>query len=202
MAIKVASKPSVTEILAGCGLAPRPERLTPQLEWALALGREIHYATALYDLGVDIDEEALSPDARIALEAFRVFRESDATASGWKVAAIETQLEGDYARGACDRIYESDGRTFLLDLKTGRPHGWHRVQTAAYATLYKPDDHQRIIRGALYWQPEKGIWHLRHHSDEVDFVVWSSAVNLYYFRKSKGDFIKPLGVWKWTSITK
>lgn len=177
--------PGVTSVL---------ERLTSfeyvppaALERARTLGRAVHIACELDDLG-DLVEGSVAGPLRPYLAAYRKFRA--AVSPTWE--GIEEQVFHpihEYA-GTLDRrgtMYKAPG---VLDIKTGIPLPVVRLQTAAYveawcATRTVPSTYYR--RWALYLRAD-GSYLLREvKTGRDDFRVFLSALNLYRWEKANAE---------------
>lgn len=70
-----------------------------------------------------------------------------------KVKHIELVLISDKLKlgGTCDRVYEIDGKTVLLDLKTSKSaiYDSHHIQCAAYAQMYEELHKKQIDQVAI-----------------------------------------------------
>jgi len=115
----------VTSVIREAGLMPsyKPK----DLEWYLAKGTAIHKATELFDKGT-LDESTVDPRIIGYLESWQKL-------SAREFTGIEVQL--------ADAIYGYAGtidRLPLLDIKSGAPEKWHKIQLGAYYGLCKAND--------------------------------------------------------------
>jgi hypothetical protein len=121
-------RPSVTQILAGVGLID-PRWFTPE---SRARGQAVHAACHYLDEG-DLDLASVAPEIEKYVDAWMCFKRDVSL----EVVSAE-QLVYRPAHGYCgrlDRVARMHGgpSQFVLDIKTGGPADWHRLQTAAYA---------------------------------------------------------------------
>ena len=112
---------NVTSVIREAGFMPS---YTPaDLEWYLERGRAIHKATELYDKG-ELDESTVDP---------RIF----GYLKSWKTLNFKYHPQH-IEMPLCDPIYGYAGtidRLPLLDIKSGQPEKWHRIQLGAYYGL-------------------------------------------------------------------
>lgn len=106
------------------------------LEAAAQRGRDVHLALEYYDHGT-LDEEALAPEYRGYLEAYKRFCQD----TGFVVGHIETRryhphrhYAGTFDRTGYLPTSRSDSRV-VLDFKTGMFQDGHFGQLAAYSNL-------------------------------------------------------------------
>jgi hypothetical protein len=126
----------VTSIIRDSGLMP--SYMPDDLEWYLERGSAIHLATELYDKGT-LDESTLDPRIAGYLESWKQSKHY------YPNERIEVQL--------ADPVYWYAGtvdRLPLLDIKSGSPATWHRIQLSAYWGLCKANK----IDADLYSNPK------------------------------------------------
>lgn len=165
--------PSVTQALGGAGLIDT-RWYTPE---ACQLGTYVHEATELYDMGV-LDVDALDPVVAGYLGAWRRFRGN----TGCEILDIErrecSQLH--LFAGTVDRVLTIDGVRFVIDIKTGQPEPWHRLQTAAYAMMLA-ERGEHCERASIYLDP--GVkYKLRIHDDPNDEGVFMAALTIHNWK--------------------
>lgn len=163
--------PSVTAILTAVGAIDS--------DWytdaSKRRGTWVHEATALLDRGeLDADEaQVRTPEYWPYVAAYQAFLK-DAQPD---ICDVECRVHDDlygYA-GTLDRTLFLNGRWSLLDLKTGSPARWHRLQTAAYARL-RLNDGRTPDRYVLYLKPD-GTYRLSEPcTDRQDEAIFLSAV--------------------------
>ena len=113
---------SVTEVIKESGLLNYPATVNSQ--WFMDRGTAVHAATEYYDKGT-LDESTVAEEIRGYLNAWIKYRAD----TGYTPEVIEkTLLHPVY--GYCGKI-DRNG----LDIKTGGPAPWHRMQGAAYNEL-------------------------------------------------------------------
>ena len=112
----------VTSVIKAAGFMP--EYKPQDAEWYMSRGSMIHLAAELYDRRT-LDEETLDPSIKGYLESWKKISDQ-----AW--VHIEMQL--------ADQIYQYAGtidRIPLLDIKSGSPAPWHKIQLGAYYGLCK-----------------------------------------------------------------
>lgn len=130
----------VTTVIRQAGLMP--EYSPKDAEWYMQRGSMIHLATELYDNGL-LDESSV--DSRIMgyLESWEKYPDHE-----W--IGIEARL--------CDPVYMYAGtldRIPLLDIKSGSPVAWHKIQLGAYFGLCKANG-IRVEKGTAVYLQEDG----------------------------------------------
>jgi hypothetical protein len=166
--------PSVTTVLKTVGLIDG----TWFTADAAVRGTHVHTATELFDKGV-LDMSTVDPGILPYLRAYTSFLlESGAT---W--TAIEQRLYDGvrgYA-GTLDREGTINGERCILDIKTGPPQPWHRVQLAGYADLIR-EPGEPVKRWGL-WLQKSGIYRLLPYTDRSDRSVFRAALTLAQFKE-------------------
>ena len=122
--------PSVTQILKDVGLIDTTFFAPEHAE----RGTRVHEATVFWD-ETGMDDDTLPEEWAGYLSAWKKFREE----TGFAPSHIEQAFcsEQGYA-GTVDRIGKTHKiNPLLLDIKTGPPQAWHRLQLAAYALMVK-----------------------------------------------------------------
>jgi len=148
--------PGVTSIIKACGLI--------DLQWAtkrdMDRGTAVHRAVHLYELD-DLDERSLDPVVPPYLAAWKAFKAE----TGYVSATYEQMIYHptyQYA-GTLDQTGTLNGRTCLIDLKTGACQPWWKWQGAAYNAIAKMQDRYSL---ELH---DDGKWKLIPHTDKRDF---------------------------------
>jgi hypothetical protein len=130
---------SVTETIKEIGfmLDYQPQ----DLEWYLTRGSHIHKATELYDLGT-LDEESVDPLISGYLESYKLLCK--------KYSPEEIEISAyDPIYGYCGTLDRPD-----IDLKSGAPAKWHKIQAGAYWGLKKLAGLGAEPMSAVYLQPD------------------------------------------------
>lgn len=134
--------PSVTKILQATG--------TIDTRWYNRAGRDrgssVHELLEFVDLFGEGAEEA-PEELRGYVRAYESFLET----SGFRAEEVEHPLyyrfsSGEEYAGMLDRAGPLNGRRVVLDIKTGSPAAWHKLQAAAYALA----DGRGAAQGMLY----------------------------------------------------
>jgi hypothetical protein len=187
--------PSVTQILTAVGVLPvYPD--TEAARWARAWGEYLHKLLAKIAIGEQLSPDVIVTQAEPYIAEWREWLGAARTL-GYEVIAAEKPVchQVDGFSGRVDLLLKrGDNGWWVVELKTGRPHPAHRLQTAAYVHAlgrfdlddcitqksYRWDDYRR---GALYLSPPK--WQLREHNDAGDYAAWASALRLYRWKRQK-----------------
>ena len=155
-------------------------------------GTRVHKLTERCDKGEIIQaEDFLFEDQDLTpfLNAWCEFRKF----FGGTIDQIEFRVSSCTHRyaGTIDRIIRfPSGRIVVVEIKTGKPAPWHKLQTAGYATGYKEDGHamgvplEKIERVAVYLN-EDGSFVLRDHSNPADLSAWNAVTFLYHWKRIK-----------------
>lgn len=171
--------PSVTGILKVVGLIDSAWH-TPE---ATERGSMIHLATALDDRG-ELDEASV--DERIAgyLNAWRHWR----SVSGFEMHAIESPVYSthyDYA-GTLDRDGRHNGSRAVLDIKSGSPEPWHRLQLAAYAIARYGYATAAWVKRIAVYVADDGSYKMKTYNDADDLAAWVNVLGVYNWRAKHG----------------
>jgi hypothetical protein len=171
--------PSVTGLLKKAGLI--------DTEWmdeaAMTRGTYVHEACQYDDEG-GVDEASLDPVILPYVLGWRKAKRE----LGLKVLEVEQRVCHEAMRycGTLDRVVGLRGRRVLVDLKTGSPSHWHRIQTAAYAQAKRWMEPAVVLdRAALYLTAE-GRYRWEAHQDRTDFEVWKAVVTLTAWMERNG----------------
>src|SRR5882724_3474913 len=147
----------VTRILRDCGLMSDWQVADSILE----RGNDVHKATQYYDES-DLDLRTPPKEYRARVRAWAKFK-SD---TNFKIELIETQVQNVIFgfRGRLDRVgvFGDQKMRAVVDIKTGKPQAFTRLQTAAYGTGLNPKELFRRIAVELradgtFWLDEYPI---------------------------------------------
>jgi hypothetical protein len=173
--------PSVTQILTDAGMYPGSAWYT---EGGRERGTRIHELCELYDLGV-LEDDMIDYDVLPYIEGYKKFRVD----SGFVPTEIEKKVCSQlyWYAGKLDRKGILNGKSALIDLKSGRPTPADALQTAAYV---QADDEmtglsEYTYRYALYLK-NNGSYRLTEHTDRNDINIFLAATALYRWKKEKG----------------
>lgn len=146
--------PGVSAVLKSAGVIDTTW-FTPE---AAERGRHIHRACALWDQGV-LDESTVDPSYRGYVEAWRFFR----LLAGVDILEIEPIVGDEVLRygGRADRVIRWNGKTMILDIKTGGPELWHKTQVGAYCLA------KRLTAGVTVYTQKTGKIKLEFYKPEV-----------------------------------
>lgn len=127
--------PSVTEILKDLGLIDTTFFAPEHAE----RGARVHEATVFWD-ETGMDDDTLPEEWAGYLSAWKKFREETGFVPSHIEQAFGTEdtISIERYAGTVDRIGKTHTiNPLILDIKTGPPQPWHRLQLAAYAILVK-----------------------------------------------------------------
>jgi len=128
-----ASLPSVTQVLHAGGFID--DRWFT--EYARTRGQYVHRACHLYDSGT-LDEEALDPTLAPYVGAYKAFKRD----TGFEV--LESEVPGYHKTylyaGTPDKWGALYRRPAMIDLKSGKPETWVKLQLGGYWLLGEPAD--------------------------------------------------------------
>lgn len=166
--------PGVTEILQSTGII-ETEFFT---EEGRKRGTYVHLAAQYEDEG-DLDEASIDPAILGYLEAYRAWKRL----TDWRIQSCETMLMSNKYpfAGTVDRICTVGPALAALDLKSGAPQLWHRLQTAAYAFMVHPMAH----RATLYLRDDGTFRFVEHERfGFTDYQVFIAALNIHNWRNN------------------
>ena len=171
--------PSVTEILKDIGLIDtsyfKPEHSER--------GTTVHEATQFWD-ETGMEDDTIPQDLLGYLEAWKKFREE----TGFTPTHIEQSLHSPqgYA-GTVDRIGKTNKiNPILLDIKSGPPQPWHRLQLAAYSLMAK---HELKIPIWECWGvhlKKDGKYSVETYRSIEDSADWLSVLRVYQLKQGAG----------------
>lgn len=169
--------PSVTQILSGVGIIANPF----YSDYGADRGTKVHRATELYDRD-NLDEDSLDPVLRPYVESWARFRaEKDFVPS-----LIEKRL---YAQtygfcGTVDRVGKFNGVETVVEIKSGSPEPWHKIQLGGYRLLLNLNSIKCVSRISVYLSDHgyKVVLHTNAHDDSL----FLSALAVYNFKKNGG----------------
>lgn len=175
-------KPSVTRVLAAQGFIDT----TFLTETSGDRGTFVHEAT------IYIDRDTLDlnsvPAAWIGyLDSYRLWCERCRPQALLREARLHHPIL-DYC-GTVDFFgwLEGDVWPWTIDLKSGAPEKWHKVQTAAYEeAIFAASDARTLLRrrGALYLHEDGREATLVQHKSTRDFGFFQAALACYRFKEA------------------
>jgi hypothetical protein len=191
--------PSVTQVLAACGLSADYSTVAPEvLERKRIIGEYVHKATQYLDEG-SLDLATVDPQIQPYLAAYRQFLND----SAFRPRLIEHRLVGNIngmlCGGTVDREGAMAGKLWIIDLKCiERLYPSFALQTAGYGLLLpKPVTLPfRYTRAVLQLKPD-GTYKLTAYEDPADFDVFRAALALTVWRMNHGMDFRTGG---WTGI--
>lgn len=156
--------PSVTEIIADLWPVNK-EYITPGSD---VIGRMVHSVSAGIDLGM---LEEFPEEIEEYQEAYDKFRKEFPHAFvGIEQMYYNPEL---WYAGTIDRDYSSSG---IIDIKTGSPIRWHRLQLAAYACFFP--DPKTVNRCSVHIMPD-GKYKRKEYEDPNDIDMWLNWMTCY-----------------------
>lgn len=150
--------PGVSRILDATGFLGDMKDIP---EFYAVRGTHVHLACEYWDQGV-LNWETLDPALEPYVRAYEKFhKEWD-----FKILLSEAPVYNpswDYA-GTVDRVGHVDGNLMLIDIKTGKPKRWAKLQTALYADCFREELDRRVLR----LDKDGGYALSRSHNDPAD----------------------------------
>lgn len=178
--------PALHDILGDMGFCPNNGFYT---QGSAAKGRAIHEATTYIDIRCNdqesIREVGLDPLTGLGYEInghvldYAAFRKQH---PGFRWFQIEEPIANEVLRYATtpDRVgLDPDDEPCVLDIKSGHPESWHKVQLAGQ------DFSKKARRYALYITDTPGKFKLVKFEDPDDYVAWEYAAWLWHFQIAK-----------------
>jgi hypothetical protein len=181
--------PSVSTVIQGAGLRkPIPDSLSPLLALKQQLGKDVHTATKLYDLGT-LDEKSIDDTVRPYLEAWKAFR------CLFEADLIEETIFASYRGMNYGMTLDRTGRVrnigpVILEIKTSETKddaAWG-VQLAGYDLGAGPLQVSPFRRRRFVLQlHQDGKWSFSsEYTDSADYDVFTWALGLEYFKRNHG----------------
>ena len=96
----------------------------------------------------------------------------------WKLREVRIDDEPLCITGCPDRYGILNGKSVVLDYKTGPPQKWHRLQLALYAILLKRDMRPTDQRIAVYLKKD-GTFSLEQRDSALDIAHAWNLINRY-----------------------
>jgi len=156
--------PGVTGIIRACGLMDS----TGWSDYARDRGTAVHKAIELYERGT-LDSRSLSPVVVPYLDNWIAFKNQ----TGYRCIETEKRVYHKLYRyaGTLDQIGEMQGRSCVLDIKTGAYQRWWALQTASYNGVVKCQDRYSLeLRG--------DGWKLHKHENKNDWRVFQACLTV------------------------
>lgn len=169
------NRPSVTTILG-----PLIDK-TYFTDLARERGSLVHLACEYYDLG-DLDFESLDPAISGYVQGFVEYRRHYPVREEW-IEIPRLDGLGQYA-GTPDRVIIRPPKE-LIDLKTGEPAVWHRMQTAAYVNMFP--EPMSFRRYSLYLKADGRFKLIEHPLSDypMDIAAFRAAMLIYEWKKAR-----------------
>jgi hypothetical protein len=179
--------PSVTEIIAECGLYDFSGVPVDVLERAAQFGRAAHKACELLDketLDMSTVNEPLIP----YLDAWKKYKEYYNTVPLYVERRVKSKIWG--YQGTLDRIMKMPAGLCVLDIKTtAKISPVVSIQTMAYKVAIEEETKTKIPFRACVQLKKDGTYVCQEYNDINDRNIWLSLVTLYKF-KQKHNLIK------------
>lgn len=172
---------SVTQVIDANGLYEGKEYFGDEHR---ILGRYVHDTTELYDKHL-LDESSLDPVLAGYLQSWKEFR----NATGFEPILIEERFFSQRLQfcGQLDRFGKmSDGKNYILDIKTGAPQPADCYQTAGYKVLFAESEyfkylHTQIYRATVRLKRDGSMPSVKlhdKHSDVAEFMALLTAAQI------------------------
>lgn len=175
-------KPSVTSVISA-HLNVDADFFT---EESRRRGAFIHEATVFVDRNT-LDNDSVPEKWAGYLESYRLWRVRRRSVALLRETWLHHPIF-DYC-GTVDffGFVEDDPWPWTIDIKTGVPLRWHKVQTAAYeAAIFVDADARTILRrhGSLYLHGDGREATLEQHKSTRDFDFFQAALTCYRFKEA------------------
>ena len=165
--------PNVTSILSDVGVVDK-KWFT---ERSCIRGKMVHLATALYDMD-NLNEDSVDPVIEPYLDGWIKFRSE----SGFVPDMVEKIVWNETYRycGTLDRTGEMNGKSVLVDIKSGTVQPATALQTSAYDGCL--DDIYKRYAVELH---DNGTYKLIPYKDRNDWPVWLGCLGYLALRNWK-----------------
>lgn len=180
--------PSCTEALHLAGLVNFDHVAAELLERKSELGREVHRARHLHDIGRLLSHDPEVGNYLIAWIAFR--KESGfltRLSEHWQGASINGMPYG----MQLDAVGTIAGAETILDVKIGEIYAHHAIQLAGYAaglahaSYATPLSRFLFRKRAVVQLRSDGSYRLKYFDDRRDFEVFVSALHIATWKKER-----------------
>lgn len=153
--------PSVTQVLKAAGVCGSGSFYT---EGAASRGTAVHLATQLIDEGYCTPDEYSASEISGYVQAWENFK----ARTGFKFDQIEVRVGSPFfmVAGTADRVGRVGIHGYTLDIKTGAPADWHRLQLACYNILM---GRENLGRMAVYIKND-GTFRVKNFDSPVDYL--------------------------------
>jgi hypothetical protein len=151
----------------------------PEIDFYRRRGTAVHLATSLFDQGhlADVDDRLLG-----YLEAWKAWLK----VSGFKASLIEHQVWSQtylYA-GTLDRYGTLDGKTALVDIKSGQIAGYAALQLAAYKRALEERTGVLVQRRVAVQLSSDGKFKVKEYTDHAsDDRMFLLALSVWQWRE-------------------
>lgn len=168
--------PSVTQVINSEMPNPNKQFFT---ETKRNIGTEVHRLSALYDGHVLVEQNCDNEVEFGYLKGWIKFLAE----SNFKPDHVELPLYhgAEYYAGTIDRIGTRNGKTWLIDIKTGLPDPGHLIQVCAYAEMAKFHGLEIDRVGCVYLK-STGRYSFMAYTD-LDFIYgkqeWNKILKSY-----------------------
>jgi hypothetical protein len=84
--------------------------------------------------------------------------------------------------GTVDRVRTIGPHLSVVDIKTGAPVAWHRIQLSAYCELVKKATHHAVVRRWGLYLREEGTYSFLAYTDRSDWDVFKAALLIAQYK--------------------
>ncbi len=171
---------SVTGIIRDAGLMD----VSWSSEWHMQRGKAVHMAVEFYEQG-DLDEASLDPAIVPYLAGWKLFKSE----TGYESKELEQMIYHPIYQfcGTLDQTGIMDGRTCLLDIKTGIYQPWWALQTAAYNSIAK------CKRRLSVQLTDEGKYKITEYKGKTDWQKFLAAMTVAGMRREFGMLKDEIG---------
>lgn len=170
-------RPGVSDIVFSLE-EPILRRIPPQkLEEGRIRGTNIHDATKWDDMGI-LDMDTVMDEYLLALEGWRKFNRD--TGGEWLL--IEERLDSEKWKfaGRIDRVKTINGKTTLIDIKSGGILITTKLRLAGYEILWNENNPKNKIKQKWIVQPAKNSYKITPFSDITSKNEFLTELKHYY----------------------
>ncbi len=147
-------------------------------------GTAVHQALEVMDGTTDNDPPrvVVNPDYHGYIYAYQKFtKECDLGPVVFNEQAFADPTLG--FAGTVDRVRYVGSTLACIDIKTGLPLAWHRIQLAAYCHLVKLATHHAIVKRWGLYLRQDGSYSFIPYSDRADWDVFRACLLISQFQR-------------------
>lgn len=163
--------PSVSKVMREAAIQPDISFLDPKYR---ERGTAVHTLTELIDAG-NFDYSLVTEEYLPYVSAYEWFLDDNEVE--WEASEEIVFSKKYFFAGILDRRGAVEGRSCIMDIKSGLYAKWHQVQTAAYRIAKDLECSEYDL-----YLSKDGAYRLRENKKPNQDKVFLDAVNLYWYR--------------------